>query len=346
MTETFPEGGAAAPLAFLIANLTPVAQNDFEGAPTWISGVGSDTATTGLWTRGNPNGTGAQPEDDHTPGAGSDCWFTGQAPPGAPIGQNDVDGGETTLTTEVFNLSGWVDARISYWRWFSNNTGGAADDFFWVQISNNGAQWTTVEILGPAGQSAGWKQHSFLVSDVTTLSSTVQLRFIAQDTGSGSIVEAAIDDFLIEGIDNNCTGAVTYCQGKLNSLGCVPFITTVNNPSVSSSAPFRILGNDIIPNEAGFVIYGTGGRLNLNFHGGKLCVKLPFTRLPLKKSGNTFGPPCSGRLLFNFNHRIQTGFDPSLTAGQKVNAQWIFRDPTVDLFGDGLTNGVEFVIEP
>ena len=345
MSELFPEGGAADPLRFLVGNINTLLLDDFEGAPSWTGGDPGDTATTGMWERGDPNGSLAQPEDDRTP-AGSICWFTGQAAPGAPVGTNDIDDGFTTLTSPLYDLSGVAEARISYWRWFSNNV-GVADDTLRVEITNsNGAAWTPVETVGPSSQSTGWKQHSFLVSDILPPTANVRLRFIAEDVGAPSIVEAAIDDLHVEIIDNDCTGAVLYCQAKQNSLGCVPFITTVNNASVTSSLPFRIIANDVIPNEAGHIIYGTAGRLNLNFHNGKLCVKLPFVRLPLKKSGNAQPPPCSGRLTFNFNNRIQNGLDPSLTAGQEVNAQWIYRDPTVDLFGDGLSGGVEFVIEP
>ena len=45
-----------------------------------------------------------------------------------------------------------------------------------------------------AGTSGGWIQHQFLVSSIVTPTSSVQLRFLASDLSSGSIIEAAIDD--------------------------------------------------------------------------------------------------------------------------------------------------------
>ena len=66
---------------------------EFEaGADGFIGGAPGDTATTGQWTLGNPIGTDAQPEDDHT-AVGVNCWFTGQGSPGGSVGENDVDGG-------------------------------------------------------------------------------------------------------------------------------------------------------------------------------------------------------------------------------------------------------------
>ncbi len=140
---------------------------------------------------------------------------------------------------------------------------------------------------------------------------------------------------------------VTYCIGKQNSLGCVPFLSTTGLPSASSTAPFQVRGNDLLVGEAGFFLYGFSGRANLAFHGGKLCVKSPFQRwLPAKVIGANGTPPCAGAMTKNFNSRIQSGVDALLTVGQQVNAQVYYRDPTVDAFGDGLSDGVEFVILP
>ena len=48
----------------------------------------------------------------------------------------------------------------------------------------------------------------------------------------------------------------TYCSGKVNSLGCVPFMTHSGTPSVSATTPFALMGRDVVPNEIGFIIYG------------------------------------------------------------------------------------------
>jgi len=137
----------------------------------------------------------------------------------------------------------------------------------------------------------------------------------------------------------------TYCSGKTNTLGCIPFMCAEGRPSVSDTAPFSIVARDALPNEAGLLLYSFK-RANLNFHGGKLCVKAPFTRLlPPKFAKTTGAPPCTGVLRRNFNNQIQGGNDPLLTAGVIVRSQWRQRDPGVS-FGDTLSNGLQFAIEP
>ncbi len=135
-----------------------------------------------------------------------------------------------------------------------------------------------------------------------------------------------------------------YCQGKLASSGCVPFLSFSGTPRTSGTAPFRVTAHGFDTTEAGFMIYGTSGRSNLNYHGGKLCVKVPFHRwLPIKPSKQPSLGGCTGAMGRNFNQRIQNGVDPLLTAGQVVQAQWIQRD-SGDAFGDALSNGIEFTI--
>ena len=88
-------------------------------------------------------------------------------------------------------------------------------DVFVIDISNDGGNtWVNVETVGPndAESSGGWFSHEFRAADFITLTSQVQLRFIASDEGGGSIVEAAVDDLVIN--DFTCDDA--SCPGDLN----------------------------------------------------------------------------------------------------------------------------------
>jgi hypothetical protein len=139
----------------------------------------------------------------------------------------------------------------------------------------------------------------------------------------------------------------TYCAGKTNGLGCVPFLSAYGAASATSTEPFRITARDLTPNQACVLLYSFAPA-NLSFHGGKLCVKAPFQRVLPPKTASFTGPqPCPGVVARNFNARIQAGVDPGLSVGAGVRAQWYQRDPFDPAgFGDGLTNGVRFVIEP
>jgi glucose/arabinose dehydrogenase len=138
-----------------------------------------------------------------------------------------------------------------------------------------------------------------------------------------------------------------YCTGKTSSLGCVPFVCSTGTPSVTATGAFSVLARQVVPGEAGFAIYGFA-KANLSFHGGRLCVKVPFRRLlPAKLALPLDPPPCTGVMKRNFNNLIQSGSDPLLTAGQTVHVQWRQRDGLdPSLFGDNLTDGLAFVIQP
>ena len=91
---------------------------------------------------------------------------------------------------------------------------------------------------------------------------------------------------------------------------------------------------------------------DLNFHGGKLCVKAPFKRLTtsIKATDGLACTGCAGNCRMfsrNFNQWIQSGLDPALTAGQQVYVQVRQRDPNDPLgFGDNLSDALSFVIGP
>ncbi|MDG1492095.1 MAG: hypothetical protein P8R43_09400, partial [Planctomycetota bacterium] len=135
-SKSFPEAGESAPLVFRVGDITPIIVTEFEaGSDGFAGGAPGDTATTGQWTLGNPIGTAAQTEDDHT-AVGTNCWFTGQGSPGGSLGENDVDGGFTTLLSPVFDAAGLNSVEVSYWRWYSNTTGGSPNaDIFEVEVS-------------------------------------------------------------------------------------------------------------------------------------------------------------------------------------------------------------------
>ena len=72
-------GGAPAAVFTSIAanSLDVLVTYDMQANDGWASGASGDNATTGIWERGNPNGTAAQPEDDHTP-VGARCTGWGR----------------------------------------------------------------------------------------------------------------------------------------------------------------------------------------------------------------------------------------------------------------------------
>lgn len=196
---------------FLIGNtlsFPALFTDDSEADQGWTLGIPSDSASTGIWVREDPNGTTnngqpLQPEDDHT-FDGVTAFVTGNAPfDGTNAGDDDVDDGATTLVTPTMNLLGAVNPVFSYWRWYSNNLGNEpnADDWV-VQVTNDGQNWFDLERSSQS--EASWVYKQFLLSQYIEMSEQVQVRFIADDSGDGSLVEAAVDDvFVLNGISVN-----------------------------------------------------------------------------------------------------------------------------------------------
>ncbi|MBM4109408.1 MAG: hypothetical protein FJ255_11480 [Phycisphaerae bacterium] len=194
-----------------------VAADDMEINRGWTIGAPGDTATTGIWNRMDPEPTAAQPGDDTTPAPGVNCWVTdGRA--GTSIGQYDVDGGATTLRSPNYNLAGQASVELRYNYWYVNNGNTAIDDTWVVDISGNGgASWQPLHRL-TGSQGPGWRAASFQITDPAILTSAMRLQFVASDLGSGSIVEAAIDDLEIRVLQ-----CANPCTGDWNGDGVVDF---------------------------------------------------------------------------------------------------------------------------
>lgn len=218
---------------------------DFETSVGFAAGAPGDNATTGVWERVNPVGTEAQPEDDYSAN-GTIAWVTGQGAFGGGLGDNDIDGGTTSLVSNQIDLSGTESATISYARWYSNSTGAAPNaDVFEVFVSDDdGQSYVLVETVGPAGAgtSGGWIESGFNVGDFVSLTSTIRVKFVASDLGDGSVVEAAIDDVRILGV--SCSGDVCVADlaepfGVLDLADVQAFIA-----AFSSNDPIADLNED------------------------------------------------------------------------------------------------------
>ena len=239
--------------------------DDFQSDQGWsVDLFGTDTATTGQWERGLPIGTAAQPSQDFSTD-GSQCYVTGAAS-GGGLGGNDIDGGATSLTSPIFDLSDASGATVRYARWFSNTAGNAPnEDILLVEISdNNGSTWTTLETVGPTGPetSGGWNEVAFRVGDFVALTSTVRVRFTASDEINGSIVEAAIDEFIVV-VDEECP-AVSLCSADFNNDGEVNLgdfglfgAAFGSTPSDSNWNPQADLNNDGAVNLGDFGAFGS-----------------------------------------------------------------------------------------
>ena len=218
---TSDQGSSTRALVLQGGEIITVFTDGYESDLGWTAGIPEDGAVTGMWERGDPNATycgpeQVQPENDHTAEGGTHCYFTEQSDPGANQGAYDVDGGKTTLVSPTIDLSDLDSALLTYHRWYASNTGsGPNDDDFVVDVSNDdGATWENLETL-PYSDRA-WTGKEFYLEDYITLTNEMKFRFVAQDSAPGSIVEAAVDDFVIKG----CQSAVIDVES--------PFVAVTN----------------------------------------------------------------------------------------------------------------------
>ncbi|MBD3337407.1 MAG: T9SS type A sorting domain-containing protein, partial [Candidatus Eisenbacteria bacterium] len=230
------------------------------GDPDWTLGVPGDQATTGIWERVDPigteyNGTEMQPEDDHTPDPGTECFVTGNGPVGGGAGENDVDDGCTTLESPTFDLSEAEFAFVTYWRWYGEG-GNSADDEFVVDVSSDGGtNWYPLERVENIAND--WNQVNLNISDFVDLTNQVKFRFIACDLNTPGLTEAAIDDFAIEVFStsppSDAPEVVEVPRTRLTASKPNPFVPAGGATLIN----FRLSN----PAHARLEIYDTSGRL-------------------------------------------------------------------------------------
>jgi len=241
-----PAGGLEDSYAFWVDDSFNY-QADMETADGWTSGAAGDDANSGIWERGDPVMVTEEtqtvvPDDDHTPD-GTQCWVTGNSENGIQ-GVDDVDGGTTTLLSPVFDLDGYSDLTFSYWRWFSNDTGNNPGEDEWVVQVSDGSGWTDIERTTTSTRS--WVQVSYPLASYASATSTVQFRFVASDLIAGSVVEAAVDDFMLYNDlstvdEEDPTVTVTGpLPGSLYTGGSLPAVewTSGDNVGVTSTYVF------------------------------------------------------------------------------------------------------------
>jgi hypothetical protein len=228
-----------------------VFSDDCEQDLGWQLGLDGDNAATGQWDRVVPIGTftgnePVQPGEDHTP-EGTICFVTGNAPfDGSNVGENDVDDGFTTLLSPPFDLRGMLQPVLTYWRWYTNDLGNSPGQDVWlVQITSDGNTWVDLERTQVSENS--WTYRQFLVEQYVPLSDSVRVRFIAEDAGAGSLVEAAVDDItIINGMTFDYLSGDLDFDGQLGITDVLLLVDIISNPEGPSGLQLFVgdLNND------------------------------------------------------------------------------------------------------
>ncbi len=167
--------------------------DDFESASGWSTNPdGSDSATTGMWERNNPEGTELSgPKQLNDTVSGANCLVTG-ALAGSSVGANDVDGGKTSIRSPQITLPADEDLTLSFYYYLAHYNNSSSEDYLRVKIVGNTTTTVFEELGAAAVDDAQWD--GFTTDLNSFAGQVIYLLIEAADNGAGSLVEAAIDD--------------------------------------------------------------------------------------------------------------------------------------------------------
>jgi hypothetical protein len=176
----------------IVGTYTILMEDNFETDMGWTTqNLG---ASNGLWERGipvNDPGWDWDPESD-ADGSGQ-CYLTQNQ-----MGNTDVDGGAVRLISPIIDMSQGGIISYYYYLFLTNAAGGV--DMLLVEINSDGGLGTWTEIARhDTDGGLYWRHHEITETDLAaagvSLTSTMVVRFTANDADPQSIVEAGIDGF-------------------------------------------------------------------------------------------------------------------------------------------------------
>jgi len=171
--------------------------DDFETDLGWVRNpYGTDTATLGYWQRANPDGVdyyGAKQLG--TTVSGSYDLVTGPLA-GSSAGSYDLDGGITSMKSPVITLPIGRELIISMSYYLAHYTNSSTADFLRIKVVGSTTQVVFEELGANNDDDAVWESFSADISGFA--GQTVYIFIEAGDTNTASLLEAAVDDILIE----------------------------------------------------------------------------------------------------------------------------------------------------
>ncbi|MFF5205601.1 M4 family metallopeptidase [Streptosporangium sp. NPDC000396] len=187
-----------APFTLTVGSTSNVVFNDtFETSLGWTANAGgTDTATTGAWERGDPEATSSSGTSLQlgTTVSGSNDLVTARLA-GASAGENDVDGGATSIRSpEIVLPSGTLTLTFSWYLAHLSNASSA--DYFRVRVLSGSTSTQVFQQLGAASNRAGaWQAATVNLSSYA--GQTIRLQIETADASTASLIEAGVDDVRI-----------------------------------------------------------------------------------------------------------------------------------------------------
>ena len=165
----------------------------FETYGGWIRNqLGTDTATGGVWQRGDPAAT---PRQFSSVTSGSRALVTGLSA-GRNADANDVDGGVTTIRSSPVDLPAQVGS-LTFRYYLAHSSNSSVMDYFAAYVEAADGTRTLVRIERGAANTDLPSWSTATIAMTPWAGPTVRIVFAAADLGRASTVEAAVDDVRI-----------------------------------------------------------------------------------------------------------------------------------------------------
>lgn len=157
------------------------------------------TATTGIWERGvpNPTNSGSAPALDAEYDCSDKAFVTGNAVSLNPD-HDDIDNGDTRLTSPLMDLTSYSDPHLNFVKWFYCYFGAAPDDTLEVIVSNGLTSVSVSKTGSNMNNFAFWEPVSIRLQDYIAITNSMTVKFNVSDLNPEvNITEAGIDYFFI-----------------------------------------------------------------------------------------------------------------------------------------------------
>lgn len=326
-----------------IGALTNIWTDEFETDTGWTAT--NQGATSGDWERGVPVDDNSWPYDPAADydGSGS-CYLTQNQ-----IGNTDVDGGNVTLNSPAVDLSDPI-SRLSY-AYFLRLSNSNGDDRLLVEASTGGA-WFEVARHDTDGGLA-WRTHVISYADIVAAglvpTATTLLRFNANDAGTQTVVEAALDAIAISTVGCGGGFGTNYCgPAVVNSTG-QPGVISGAGSLVAADNDLTLFADQLPLNQFGIFITAPTQGFTANPGGsdGNLCLGANIGRYNSASGYGVLNSGAGGS--FNLSADLTNTPTPSgpisVMSGETHNFQGWYRDTSGGLPTSNFTDGLSLTFQ-